>query len=334
MAPSGGVDYNEQMVSASEPDSHPARPVCHGPVLRYAPFASGTYTMSPGLRHLQIDATDPARRLVQLDAEYPLYRANKQAIRASALARHVGTQGFDPATRQAVFETLIGQLCAAYPAYFRLEAPGRLHCLLSGEELVYAEDYTLAPHSVYADLWDALASQIQEDLAVWQLRGEHDSLSALHVCAPNGWDPAAKLGLSFDQIHAPVPGMERQRAHYLPLLKGLIHKPAFCRFIWDLRTCPALNHHPLAAQAPPFDPADPVLYVRVERQLLYGLPSCAAVLFLIRTYCYPVRSLDVSGLVGLERALAGMPPEMRAYKQLARDAEAICAWLQALIRAA
>lgn len=302
--------------------------LCDLPVLRYTPFDTGKYDMSPGLSHFQLDAHNPHQRLIQLDHQYPLYRANKQRIQANAA--HWGESEFLPETQRQVNQILIEQLCMAYPDYFYLE-PGRLVCLLSGEVLAFSPDYVLQAHPVYTTLFEALAAQIQEDLAVWQLQGERDWLAALHVCAPNGWAPAEKVGLSFDQVHAPVPGMERQRAQVLPLLKGLIQKPTFCRFIWDLRTCPALNHHPAVAILPPFILDNPTLYARVERQVLYGLPTCDAVLFMIRTYVYPVQELTGQHLMGLDRALAGMGQDLLAYKRLTDEVVSIRAWLQQLI---
>lgn len=304
--------------------------VCDLPVLRYAPFETGKYDMSPGLSHFQLNPHHPRQRLIQLDRQYPHYRANKLHIQAEAPAAHGGTAMFLPETQRQVNQALITQLCVAYPDYFHC-ASGRLTCALSGDVLDFSAHYELLPHPRYATLFEALAAQIQEDVAVWQLQGERDWLAALQVCAPNGWAPAEKLGLSFDQVHAPVPGMERQRAHVLPLLKGLIQKPSFVRFIWDLRTCPALNHHPAVASLPPFQPENPTLYARVERQILYGLPGCDAVLFMIRTYIYPVDTLSRSDWQGLDQALATMSPEVLAYKRLNTEVGAIRTWLQHLL---
>lgn len=307
------------------------------PPIRYTPFDAGTYAMSPGLSHLRVEPDDPLRRLIQLDREYPAYRANKQACRAEQLSRYYLEQALPAPTRQRANRLLIEQLCASYPSLFWREDPHRLVCRLSGERLSWGPDFDFS-HPVYASLFDALAAQMQEDLAIWQLDGDRDWLAALHVCAPNDWAPAEKIGQSFDQVHVPVPDMERQRAHYLPLLAGLIRKPAFCRFIWDLRTDSELNHqpehlaerHPAGADPPPFSPAAPALWVRLERQLLYGLPDCKAVLFMIRTYRYPVESLNSTSLAGLDKALATMSPKLLAYKRL-EQAPLIRAWLQDLI---
>lgn len=296
-------------------------------MLAYAPFRTGKYDTSPGLSHFTVTPGDPARRLLQIDRDWPRYRANKQACLLAAPEAYRQEQDLPPATRNAACECLIQQLCASYGDFFVLEAPGRLHCRLSGETLIFAADGRLLAPAGYTDLWDALAGQIQEDLAIWQLAAERDWLAALHVCAPNGWNPAEKIGLNFDRVHAEVPGMAGQRARYLPLLQGLIRKPAFERFVWDLRADDALDHHPRHGPRPAFDPGQPQLWVRLERQVLYGLPAVNAVLFTIRSYRYAVAELDSASLQGLAAALAGMSPELLAYKRLTQR-EALRAWLQ------
>ncbi len=297
--------------------------------LRYTPFDSGKYEMSPGLKHFQVNPSDPDKRLIQLDSEYPIYRTNLAACRANHFLRYYLEQDLPAATQQRVNQILIDQLCLSYPALFHQPAPGQLDCQINNEILSWNADKPWQ-HPVYTSLFDALASQIQEDLAIWQLDGQRDWLAALHVCAPNGWAPDEKIGLSFDQVHAPVPEMERQRANYLPLLAGLIRKPAFCRFIWDLRSDNTLNHHPAAADAEAFSLTAPALWVRLERQVLYGLPDCQAVLFTIRTYHYPVESLSTTSLAGIEKAVSGMSSDVLAYKRLGAPGE-VSQWLKKLI---
>lgn len=297
--------------------------------LRYTPFDSGKYEMSPGLKHFQVTPSDPDKRLIQLDSEYPIYRTNIDTCRAANLSRYYLEQDLPETTRQRVNQVLIDQLCLSYPALFQQPAPGQLICQLSNEHFSWNTNQAWE-HPIYTSLLDALASLIQEDLAIWQLDGQRDWLAALHVCAPNGWAPDEKIGLSFNQVHAPVPEMERQRANYLPLLAGLIRKPAFCRFIWDLRPDNRLNHHPSAAFTEPFSLAAPALWVRLERQVLYGLPDCNAVLFTIRTYHYPVESLSLTSLTGIEKAVSGMSPEVLEYKRLGAPGE-VSLWLQKLM---
>ena len=120
------------------------------------------------------------------------------------------------------------------------------------------------------------------------------------------------------------------------MLRGLIHKPAFYRFIWDFKSNQRLNHHPQAPSGilakdwamADFQAGASELYVRVERQVLYGLPQCNAVLFTIRTYLYPVLDFALEALQGLYQALKTMPPELIAYKNIQASTPAILAFLQ------
>ena len=50
-----------------------------------------------------------------------------------------------------------------------------------------------------------LGYAIQEDIAIFH---RSNKLIALHVSFPSVWEPKEKIGLSFAQIHQPVPGME------------------------------------------------------------------------------------------------------------------------------
>ena len=185
------------------------------PVQIYTPFVSGKYDVSPGLNHVHIHAKSPHERLLQIDCQWPQYQQNKQACRKENIHKYYLEQALSPDTRQAVQHTLIRHLCQHYPPYFQIHEQ-HLHCQLTGDVLPLSAPAAEFEHPKYLSLFDALAAQIQEDLAVWQLNGEQDWLAALHVCAPNHWAPAQKIGLNFDRIHASVPGMESQRKNYLP----------------------------------------------------------------------------------------------------------------------
>lgn len=316
------------------PEHEASTVICQTPVLHYAPFISGTYdTHTPGLRHFQLDPANRDQALIQMDAEFPLYYQSKQLCRQEDLDAYYLEFQLPSDTLRCVNALLIQQLCLSYPNFFERTTEQLLYCHLSGETLEFDSEYQLRKHPTYVSLFDALASQVQEDIAIWQLSESEDYLAALHVCFPNGWAPAEKIGRSFAEIHTSVPDMERQRNQYLPMLKGLIQKPAFVRFIWDLRTDSILNHLPARPLFDAFNLDHPQLYVRLERQVLHGLPTCHAVLFMIRTYHYPVQSLSLVELQGIDQALAGMSPDLLAYKHLSADYDAIRLYLQGLIQA-
>ena len=148
------------------PEEHP---------LPYFPFTSGQYEVStPGLSYVQVNAAQPENRLIQIDQNYPIYRLNKARCRQENLGKYYLAQNLNPDTQK---QTLLQHLCQAYPQWFQFEN-GVLNCPLSGEKLQISPELSLEPHPFYLDLFDALAAQIQEDLAIWQWEGESDALAA------------------------------------------------------------------------------------------------------------------------------------------------------------
>ena len=146
----------------------------------------------------------------------------------------------------------------------------------------------------YSSAFDALSSQIQEDVAVVSTDGKKDWLSAIHLCSPSHWAAEDKIGKDFTAIHLPVPGIEKVNRAAGSLVDAMVRKGPYVRFVWGFSTDTQLNHHP---EPPPgadplkwkgrtFDPgrAGSPFLLRVERQTLWGLPEVAAGIFAIRVY--------------------------------------------------
>lgn len=321
-----------------------------GAPARYFPPAKGHYQVAPGLYRLGHDLGNGAQdgRILQLDRQWPHYRAEKLRARAERLDKYVAVAGLRPRTRQAAAFRLLQRMLKEYPALFRLEDlpgdEGRLHCLLSGETLHLDQDLNLlgveggAAAPAYADTLDALACQIQEDLAITELDGRGDRLAYVHLCFPNHWAAQDKIGRDFLAVHAPVPHFDRIAAQSRRLLESLARKGPFERFAWGLVTDTRLNHHPEPPadwpdpalwQGRAFDARHPRLYLRVERQTLSPLPQARAFLFTIRTYFEDVAALHPARREALRRALASMSARTLAYKGLTRSRAGILAWLQA-----
>ena len=192
----------------------------------------------------------------------------------------------------------------------------------------------------YVSALDALACQLQEDLAVvCRADGEENWLAALHLCFPSHWAAEAKIGRDFATVHRPVPGMERTNRNANEIVDAMIDRGPYVRFVWGLSTDSRLNHHPKPPVRLPageraawlgrrFDPADPRLFLRVERQVIWGFPQSHAALFAIRTYLADVASMrrDRWRREMLCAALRSMSVESLQYKGIA-DREAIISWL-------
>ncbi len=310
----------------------------------YVPFAEGRYDVRPGLFRFGHDFGNGAadRQVCQLDLTFCKYRDEKQRARGEQLHKYYLTDRLGPETATCVMQFLVEALVRDHPGWFAVERCGErsaLRCALSRDSLCFDRDWRLdgvaseidaQPH--YFDALDALACQVQEDLAVVQIDRNTHRAAALHVCFPSAWSPAEKIGLNFAAIHEPVPhaeGMNRRGAELARTMVGA--KDGLVRFVWGITTDPRLNHHPQAWQSAPFDPARPSALLRVERQTILGFPDVAASLFLIRTYLTDCRQIKKDHLMRdqLCAAISSMSHASLVYKGLDNDRDALLDWLMA-----
>jgi len=274
------------------------------------------------------------------------------ASRAESLPKYYGTDGITTSTSQVINRFIVQRLLTEHPQIFTLQKNRHhqiLACNHSGDSLVFDNNHILldaenrSPISpVYQDGLDALAGQIQEDIAVVNLSQTGlDQLTAIHLCFPNHWAAREKLGRNFTSVHAPVPGMAKINHGISRIMDAILNKGPFVRFAWGLATDRELNHHPEPAPVTDrkvwhgrrFDPAHPELYLRIERQTLHGFPADSAILFTIRTYFTDVLTLryQPEKLQHLVSAVQSMGPDSLLYKGLQTDYPAILGWVNSLL---
>lgn len=315
----------------------------------YFPLENGLYEVKPGLHKFPHDFGNGLadRQLFQFDHTYARYRAEKLAARAERLGKYYCHQGFEQAASSQICRFISHRMVEEQPDKFRLEQRGTaliLHCLVSRDTLTFDAGYRLTDTKTestvtpdYIDGLDALACQCHEDLAVVQVREDGlGQVTALHLCLPNHWAAEEKIGRSFLHVHKPVPGMSRMNLNVAQLTQAMIHKGPFVRFAWGIATDARLNHHPLPPagidlenwQGRAFNPAEPQLYLRVERQTIHGFPTVDSSLFTIRTYLYDIDS-EVTGeyRARLVEAIESMPTDSAHYKGLDENRVEILCWL-------
>lgn len=317
------------------------------PAVDYFPIQSGPFEFKPGLRALKPEPSAATERLLQIDTEWPHYRAEKLAARRERLDKYLCQHQLTPTAASCATRYLIHQLRCEYPDYFELEQQDEratLHCHLSGERLHFDSQLALTGCESevvprYAHALDALCCQIQEDLAITGIKDGQDAITLLHLCLPNYWSAEEKIGHSFLNVHMPVPGMERINRQSGALLTTLMQRGPFERFTWGLTSDTRLNHHP---EAPPgiaaaewrgrcFDPQQPQLWLRIERQITIALPEVNSFIFTIRTYLRDVKSLTVMELNRLMDAINTMPVEIQHYKGIAAHRGEITEYLRQCI---
>ena len=294
--------------------------------MKYLPFLNGVYSTAPGLVPVSRNGEGKDQFIFQTDDFYSQYIENKLACRNENISKYYLEENAPATTLQQVNNYMVQQLQKEHPTYFDYSETGSQAILinLQTRKLLQWDKFSMEPDSSdYRSLFDALCCQVQEDVAICQLQDEKDWLAAIHLCSPNHWAPADKIGRPFNAVHAPVPGMEKTMPHYFKMLQSAVQKGPFTRFAWGIATDNRLNHLP---EAPPgihqqdwngrrIDEAAR-LYIRTERQNLVGFPQCNAFLFTIRTYFYEVEQLANHEKTALWSAVRSMSPETLAYKGL------------------
>lgn len=306
----------------------------------YIPFASGHYDEKPNLFRLGRQFGNGKRdgQVLQIDEMAQTYRQQKMRNRVSDYSKYVCDLMSHNDKDALTVHRILGRIaCAEYPEFFeKLETTNgwSLNCLLTGETLEFdLEDrYTgTAPGSEgYRTGLDALACQLQEDICVVKVEQNSDHLLAAHLCFPNRWAPAEKIGKSFLEIHQPVAKFTMANPNASNLVQALLGKSPYVRFAWGLSNDDDLDHHPDRVNEFRFENNQDALYVRVERQTLIGLPKNNLILFFIRTYYMDCRQLcrETETAEGLAKTLLSMSPELLSYKGLSESRDRIVQWLR------
>jgi hypothetical protein len=318
----------------------------------YFPLEKGVYEVKPGLIPFGscLGNGEADKRVFQIDGNFPHYRQVKLLARAERLNKYYQTYNYSDAVAGAIAGLIINRLTQEYPQYFYTEALANgdiaFHSKLTLETLQLNTNWQLKSYRVqcdtvfpsYASTLDALAAQIQEDITViCRLEEGSNWLSAVHLCYPNHWSAEEKIGRDFATIHAPVAGIEKINQRSGAIVNTMIERKPMVRFAWGLSTDTRLNHHP---EPPPnvpdnhwlgrhFELNNPRLFLRIERQVIWGIPEYDAALFTIRTYFRDCSVLKKDSVLRsqLSGAIESMTPESLIYKGLVESKASILTWL-------
>lgn len=152
-----------------------------------------------------------------------------------------------------------------------------------------------------------IAKEADEDFLIHRISGDRDWLSSAHVCFASHWRPEDKIGKSFEQIHEPVPmNLKNSRK----LIETACRSGIFERFVWSVVHDDRYNFHPRLPYSK-FDPSNPKVLVKVERQVTVAFPEHDFCLFVLRQYL--LNDFDRSALAN---SIENMKPEEKKYKGL------------------
>jgi hypothetical protein len=272
---------------------------------RYLPFLEGpreldqrSFRWRLGVRPLDL------HDWIELGADADAAIAHKGRLNATHRATvFAALDGVEPESRQ-VAVALIDHLRARWPErYGTAELAPDLHPL------------------------DAAARHVPEDLVLMVEREGRLVFGAGSVCFPNRWDLRSKIGLTLAEVHRPVALLNEQLEDPVDrFFDRLTPERSFWRLGWGvLDTAEWYTPTDGTAAPRPVDPSPDQLFLRVERETIRRFASSNAVLFTIRTYVtpIPVIACDAGISARLADALAGLPPDVQAYKDVASYGQAL-----------
>jgi hypothetical protein len=181
--------------------------------------------------------------------------------------------------------------------------------------------------------------QVEEDVVVLGARDERLWLDAALVAFASVWSVGFDAGMSFAELHRPVPGEAAQRvfARAERFLLGRDPGEAWRRLDWGLQLDdrPDLSLDAFPAWGPrraALDVTDPgrEVHLRTEVQHLVRLPLTGSVLFLVGVRLLPLSQVALvpAWAARLAAVLETLTPETREYKELDELGPLAAAWLR------
>ncbi|MGY1636143.1 heme-dependent oxidative N-demethylase family protein [Geodermatophilus sp. SYSU D00742] len=307
------------------------------------PFPTDRYRYStnvePAVAPTPTAAGSWGAHVLHVDDCYEADSAECRAVLAADPSRWQELPHMRPASWDAMLYVM-GELQRARPDAFRLERRGgdtwhwRNELLDVEQEFVLGEDATLP-----TDPLRFVAPQVQDDLVLLDQREGALWADAGVVTAAADWSMRFDVGMSFPEIHGPVPRVHPagviDRAHRF--LMRLQPGEAYRRTNWTMTVGRRLDT--ATETYPEWGPDRRLvlsedlgtrLHLRVEVQHLVRLPSSGTVLFLIRTYLLPLADIALvpAWRDRLAAVLEELPQDMADYKGISRYRHAAAEWLR------
>lgn len=309
------------------------------------PYAADTYRYSTNLEpaHTAVRTRTGqwGRTVLHIDSEYTHELAERRRILTADPTRHAVL----PHMRVACWDTmlvLMSELATAYPESMSLTRDGEVWHWRNNL-LDIAQDFVVGDESCLpCDPLDFIAAQVQDDIVLLDQRDDDLFADAGVVTFSAGWSFGFDVGMTFLEIHGPVPGLResgvitRARDFLMRLQPNQIYR----RTNWSMTIGRTLDVSvetlaDRAAARAALDGLDDeafgrVLHLRVEVQHLIRLAESGAICFLIRTYLLPLA--DVAGVdewrVRMAAVLAELPEEIAGYKGISGYRDRVVSWLR------
>lgn len=306
------------------------------------PFLRDAYRYSanvePALRPVGTAAGSWGGRLVDIDEEYQRELAERDAVLRRDPTRCSILPHMVPATWDAAL-TLMQAMARDTPGHVSLapDGPGAWHWrndLAGLDQRVVPGDEA----SIGARPLEWIGRQVQDDIVLLDQREGALWGDAGLVTFAADWSMHFDVGMSFLQIHGPVPRvheegiMPRAQQFIMRLQVGQVYRRTNWTMTVDRRLDTSTETYPeWGRDRRLLTPAEAGhrLHLRVEVQHLLRLPQTGTIMFLIRTYMLSLAevSLVPTWRDQLAAVLAELPQDIVDYKGLTRVRDKAVNWL-------
>lgn len=309
------------------------------------PFPAETYRYSTNVEPAGAVVSTPAgqwgRRVIDIDSEYEVELAERERVLATDPSRHTVLPHMRTACWDVMF-TLMTEMATAYPESMSLTREGagwRWH----NQKLDIDVHFVLGDESTLpAEPLAFIASQVQEDIVLLDQRDDDLFGDAGVVTFAADWSFGFDVGMTFLEIHGPVPrvretGVITRAREFLMRLQP---NETYRRTNWSMTVGRRLDvstelYHEWGPDRAMVGTVDDetfgrLVHLRVEVQHLIRLPESGAICFLIRTYMLPLA--DVATFEPwrerAEAVLTELPDDMADYKGIISYRDRAVQWLR------
>ncbi|MFW0794430.1 DUF3445 domain-containing protein [Gordonia sp. CPCC 205515] len=311
------------------------------------PFVDDTYRYStnvePAASAVETAGGQWGETVIVIDDEYHDELRQRAEILEADPSRYAVLPHMQPAAWDAML-TIMRELSLAQPEQMRLTALGTDTWRWENDLLDIAQDFSYGDStSLPEEPLRYITSQVQEDIALLDQRSGSLFVDAGLITFAADWSFGFDVGMSFLEIHGPVPRVRTEgvitRAH--EFLKRLQPHEPYRRTNWTMTIGRRLDVS--TERYPEWGPDREMIgnvddetfgrlvHLRVEVQHLIRLPDSGAIMFLIRTYLLPLEQLATVEAWRHRTAevLAELPDDMADYKGIIKYRNRSADWLRA-----
>ncbi|MBT2692222.1 DUF3445 domain-containing protein [Bacillus sp. ISL-55] len=236
-------------------------------------------------------------------------------------------------------DLILNQLVECYPDQFELVTKDD-HWIFSNLQTGEKQSFTFGDHeSLALEPLDFVGRHVQEDLILMMQRDGDLFLDAGQLCFPANWSLFFDAGMSFKEIHKPIPGFQSDSLddRILQFLMRIEAGSPWWRKNWSLMAGNQLDtsletfaEWGQSRKKVTNENVGEFVHLRVEVQKLFRLPKSNGILFTIHSHMLPLEKFiqHTPWLEQFSAILHELPEFIADYKGISLYREVVLEYLE------